>query len=291
MKFAENLTALRKALGETQEQLGEALGVSGKTISKWESAASEPDLGTLTALSEHFAVSVDELLGRPKPADAVAMMRVELAAEPTMAGKFRRANKYATGLIESMFGDLRTAEDEPLADAIPEPAFRDSEYRTIIQHPMGTLVSYYTEDVRVAAQVWRNEADFAWLRDDREQMAEFFALFADPDMLALLYVLERLDFSQDFTAAYAAEHAGITEEKAAELLDRMLKIKGYRYNSGALSKSQLETLDGECTVYNCSGFGTTMAILSLARALVTGWNSNRNAYNDCGKMIGERGTK
>ena len=46
-EFARKLAELRKAAGETQEQLGEVLGVSGKTVSKWESDAAEPDLGML----------------------------------------------------------------------------------------------------------------------------------------------------------------------------------------------------------------------------------------------------
>ena len=55
MTFSEKLIELRKNAGETQDALGEALGMSGKTISKWESAATEPDLSMLTALADHAA--------------------------------------------------------------------------------------------------------------------------------------------------------------------------------------------------------------------------------------------
>ncbi len=289
MNFAENLTALRKARGETQEQLGEALGVSGKTISKWESAASEPDLGILCALGAHFGVSVDELLGQPKPTDAAELLKAEIRGEPTLAGRFRRASGYTARLVEAVYGSMPEQTEERMADAIPIGENQEIDYRTIGQHPMGTMVCYHTDEVKAAAQVWRNAADFAWLRDDRERMAQFFALFADPDMLALFYVLERMDFSQDFTPAYAAERAGISEEKVAVLLEGLMAVKGYRDNSGTISRSTLETLDGERTIYNFNGCGTTMAILSLARALVSGWGSNCNAFNDSGKMIGERG--
>ncbi|MBR5444676.1 MAG: helix-turn-helix domain-containing protein [Clostridia bacterium] len=40
MTFSEKLTELRKNAGETQDTLGELLGVSGKTVSKWEGGAS-----------------------------------------------------------------------------------------------------------------------------------------------------------------------------------------------------------------------------------------------------------
>ena len=290
MNFAENLTALRRAKGETQEQLGEVLGISGKTVSKWEAAASEPDLSMLVALSRHFAVSVDELLGQPKPTDAAAMLREEIRQAPTAAARMCLANSFISHLINAVYGSFPEA-DEVLTDAIPAGDEREREYRTIGQTPLGTMVSYHMREVKAAAMVWRNEADFAWLRDDRERMAAFFSLFADPDMLALYYVLERMDFSEDFTAAYAAERAGITEAKASALLEKLMRVRGYRDNSGTISRAKLETLDGERTVYNFNGDGTTMAILSLARPLVTSWGSNLNTFNASGKMIGERGSK
>lgn len=243
----------------------------------------------LTALSAHFAVSIDELLGQNKPDDAAAMIKEEICGEPSLAGRFRRACTFTARLIEAVYGSMPQDTAERMADAIPEGENREISYRTIGQHPMGTMACNHTDEVKAAALVWRNEADFAWLRDDRERMAAFFALFADPDMLALFYVLERMDFSQDFTPAYAAAQAGISEEKAAALLEGLMAVDGYRHNSGTISRAKLETLDGEHTVYNFNGCGTTMAILSLARVLVTGWRSNCNAYNDSGKMIGERG--
>ncbi len=56
----------RKALGLTQLELAERVGVTDKAVSKWERELSCPDIGTLPALAEVFGVSVDELMqGRP----------------------------------------------------------------------------------------------------------------------------------------------------------------------------------------------------------------------------------
>ena len=291
MNFAENLSTLRRARGETQEQLGEVLGISGKTVSKWEAAVSEPDLTMLMAISAHYGVSTDELLGQSRPKDGMAILKEKLEAEPTLAAKFKQLSPLMMTLTRMMFGSMGKSTGECYADAVPERNEQFGDYRSVIQHPMGTLVCYNMRETQVAAQVWRNEADFAWLRDDRARMADFFAWLGDPDTLALIYALERVDFSMDFTAAYAAEQAGISVEKAEMILEKMLSWQGYRSNSGVLSKSQLETLEGERTVYTCNGCGTTMAILSLARALICGWNCNCTAYNDSGKMIGEEAGK
>ena len=61
--LANNIKKHRMQLGLTQQELAQRLFVSGQAISKWESGQSVPDLANLTALSEIFYKSVDELLG------------------------------------------------------------------------------------------------------------------------------------------------------------------------------------------------------------------------------------
>ncbi len=52
----------RKKKGLTQEQLGEKLGVSNKTISRWENGNYMPDLSLLQPLSRELGISLNELL-------------------------------------------------------------------------------------------------------------------------------------------------------------------------------------------------------------------------------------
>ena len=47
----------RRRLGFTQEQLAERLGVTNKTVSKWELGDSTPDLEKLVALGDLFEIS------------------------------------------------------------------------------------------------------------------------------------------------------------------------------------------------------------------------------------------
>lgn len=54
---------LRKKRNVTQQELGDAIGVSYQTISKWENRVTMPDIGMLPELAEYFHVTVDELLG------------------------------------------------------------------------------------------------------------------------------------------------------------------------------------------------------------------------------------
>lgn len=61
-KIGEFITKLRKGKGLTQEELGEKLGISGKSVSKWERGIHLPDLNNLVPLAEILGVSVSDLL-------------------------------------------------------------------------------------------------------------------------------------------------------------------------------------------------------------------------------------
>ena len=62
MNFNEKIIELRKSKGLSQDELGERLGVSRQTISKWELAQSYPDFQRLVLLSDYFGLSLDALV-------------------------------------------------------------------------------------------------------------------------------------------------------------------------------------------------------------------------------------
>ena len=62
IKIGKFIAALRKEKGLTQEQLGEKLGVTNKTISRWETGNYMPDVEMLSLLSKEFGVSMNELI-------------------------------------------------------------------------------------------------------------------------------------------------------------------------------------------------------------------------------------
>lgn len=62
IKIGKFISTLRKEKGLTQEQLGEKLGVTNKTISRWENGNYMPDVEMLSLLSEEFGVTINELI-------------------------------------------------------------------------------------------------------------------------------------------------------------------------------------------------------------------------------------
>ena len=59
----------RKQKNLTQEQLAEKLGVSNKTISKWETGKCMPDYSIVKSLCEELGVTMAELLDGEKAGD------------------------------------------------------------------------------------------------------------------------------------------------------------------------------------------------------------------------------
>lgn len=60
--ISDTLIELRKKRGVTQKELGKVLGVSNKTVSKWEKGSIEPDVASLLNLSKYYGITVDELI-------------------------------------------------------------------------------------------------------------------------------------------------------------------------------------------------------------------------------------
>lgn len=62
IKTGKFIAGLRREKGITQEELGSRLGVTNKTVSRWENGNYMPDVETLRLLSKEFGVSMEELL-------------------------------------------------------------------------------------------------------------------------------------------------------------------------------------------------------------------------------------
>lgn len=91
MEFNLKIQELRKQKGLTQEELAEILFVSRTAISKWESGRGYPSIDSLKAISEYFAISIDDLLSGKE---------LILAAEQDNRQKIFRIQDIVFGLLD-----------------------------------------------------------------------------------------------------------------------------------------------------------------------------------------------
>lgn len=69
IKMGKFIAELRRSNHLTQEKLGEELGVTNKTISRWENGHYSPDVEMLRLLSNKFDVSINELISGERISD------------------------------------------------------------------------------------------------------------------------------------------------------------------------------------------------------------------------------
>jgi len=88
---AATIRQLREARGMTQMQLAERIGVSGKTISKWETGKGLPDISLLQPLAQALGISVIEL------------MRGEYVTNRNRSGNMLRSKFYVCPICGNYF--------------------------------------------------------------------------------------------------------------------------------------------------------------------------------------------
>ena len=67
MQTKDVIYSLRTQKGLSQEALAEALFVTRQAVSRWENGDTVPNTETLKLLSRYFEVSINTLLGSPRP--------------------------------------------------------------------------------------------------------------------------------------------------------------------------------------------------------------------------------
>lgn len=104
MTLGEKIFNLRTGQGLSQESLGEKLGVSRQSVSKWETDQSIPELDKIVAVSDIFGVSTDYLLKEKEE----AYLREELPQKSEFSGDGYRFGRRAHYEYKSrkMIGNL-----------------------------------------------------------------------------------------------------------------------------------------------------------------------------------------
>lgn len=158
--IGETIKALRKERGITQEALAAYLGISTQSVSKWETAASSPDISQLGPLAQFFHVSTDYLLGiRP----------AELASEKSAffeqtvnagSGAWRAYEKLQLLLEKYPFDTKLLTESLHLGFRMicPEDPYYDSAHVEIIFENSvraGSLLLFYEHSADNLQQIRR----------------------------------------------------------------------------------------------------------------------------------------
>lgn len=110
-RIGDFVATLRKEKGITQQELGDHLGVTNKTVSRWETGRYMPDIGLIPELCKFFDVTINEFIcgERVEEADFRNQADINILDVLTQDKKLRRQKQYSemfggagTGLILSV---------------------------------------------------------------------------------------------------------------------------------------------------------------------------------------------
>lgn len=101
--FGENLKAMRKAKGYTQEELAIKINVVRQTVSKWEKGLSVPDADLLSQIAEVLDTKVSVLLGgtimEEADKDVVAEQLAKISEQLAIKNRRSKAIWKTIGMI------------------------------------------------------------------------------------------------------------------------------------------------------------------------------------------------
>jgi len=140
--LSDNIKALRRARGLSQEDLASRLHVVRQTVSKWEKGLSVPDADLLQKMAEVFETDVASLLGAPDPEKTTDFETVvqELAhINAQLAEKNRRSRRIWRAIAGVLIG---LAVAYLLLIVLSLTAFRIYSYEDAIE-----IDTYSTETV------------------------------------------------------------------------------------------------------------------------------------------------
>lgn len=105
------IAAKRREKNLTQEQLADRLGVSNKTISKWENGKCMPDYSVIELLCRELGITLAELLdGEDKEPSSIRVYDEEqVKSLLSKIQKLEQSYKYAFGTIMVVIGFLSLA--------------------------------------------------------------------------------------------------------------------------------------------------------------------------------------
>ena len=106
VKIGAFLKTLRKERDLTQEALAEELGVSGRTVSRWETGSNMPDIGMLVGIAEFYDVSIPEIIAGERKSEKMDKEIKETAEAMAAYGKkeVKNGKLKVAGALAAAFG-------------------------------------------------------------------------------------------------------------------------------------------------------------------------------------------
>lgn len=224
----DNIAALRKEKGLTQEELGNLVGVSMQAVSKWENGG-VPDIMLLPAIADVLGVSVDALFGRTA---ASADLEKALAQEIDACRNTVPLSKR----IFELFWIMQRAHFSPDADI----SYQEYQERYTCAQDLsegGITMMQLHQDMPYAFVAPCPETGWHDLLVKKNEQTAFFSFIGQPDAYDLLVWMHSYT-CDSFTIDHAADQTGVPVSRTEELLEKFYEYSLVRKESFSLNNTK-----------------------------------------------------
>ncbi len=265
-RFIENLTSARKDRGLTQKQVAEALGVSDRTYSKWETGETEPGIDQFCRLAEFYGLSPADFFREETPRESVRKELETMKPAQAMLRIREVVDEAYDGLCDNgLYWIRRWSQGDKAAEQAwnePLPTERAPEGTDAAFCDMGGgfFLRWWDREMNLRLLMLPAEAGDAFLSADGDELDEFFGLLKLSRRF--LPLLERVPGREAryFTLGGLAKTAGMSPEET-ELTLKAMERYGFCWRERA------ETGAGDHWLYAPADTRTLRAILALAHLL------------------------
>ena len=217
-QLSKNIARCRKQIGMTQEDLGQALFVSGQAVSRWERGGT-PDAELLPKIAD--ALGVSPAAKRVERAEQLAWHMMKIVA--SSGGGPGKSYFRAMTANENM--DRRSAETP---QQVPVNNYFDFDG--------GIMQACVARDFHYALVMPEPEHGYASIMKNSAAYRRFFAFLSQEHYLDMLVLAYRVPGERNFTADFASRQLGIEESEAERILDHM-------YQTRMLQRSEIRLAD------------------------------------------------
>lgn len=249
ISISKNIIALRKKFGETQLQLAEVLGVSNRTISKWENGESEPELQYILAIAEHYQVKLEELIYETTSCDILDKPKISL--RPAVLTLFEKQIQCIFEFMEQRYICSPEEKNIPLIPHHGVSHKNSADYTEINTSEIFFHI-HSSSDAAYSIALMQNESQYEWLETNADILSEIFCLLSQPGMMRLVRFLHMHGTSEQMTIQYIVEQTSCDMKYIQQFFD-LLHTENH----------EIETLEGIQKVYTFRGNGHLMAMLTM----------------------------
>ncbi len=214
-RFLENLVNARKKRSLTQKELSDALGISDKTYSKWETGENEPDIAALCRLAEYYGISPAVFFQSEGEESELEGMPVAEAGEVC----WRRVSDLLLGLRSCACPQAGEETELPPPEMPKELRMPGSErnywhlgYRDLL------ALTAAGPDLNLTMLMLPHEERYRWLKTAADGLEALFRFLGLPGAMKCLYAILTEKAGSLFTAEYLAGKAGVMEAEAEAVL-------------------------------------------------------------------------